>query len=166
MFGLCLIEASNLRNGFDFQCISNMQATGPSQDNLAVSGGLSSPWNDTRSLQVLTNEVTMLVPDKTIVTKQIPCEICKISCNSQNAYEKHIAGKKHNRNLRLLSNPTNNTLLAGPSNTNTKLEKVCTTCNVVCNSEDMYDKHIAGKKHVKKVNPKFNYYFVRLYAMM
>ena len=27
------------------------------------------------------------------------CEYCKILCNSQDAYSKHIAGKKHQRNL-------------------------------------------------------------------
>lgn len=44
--------------------------------------------------------------------------------------------------------------------------KICTVCNVMCNSEDTYSKHLAGKRHTAQVNCKLNYPFVRLHAML
>ncbi|TKY73333.1 zinc finger RNA-binding protein [Spatholobus suberectus] len=40
-------------------------------------------------------------------------------------------------------------VLNGGATTNSV--KVCETCNVVCTSQDVYDKHLAGKKHAAQV---------------
>jgi hypothetical protein len=30
--------------------------------------------------------------------------------------------------------------------------RFCTICNVACNSQDVFNKHLAGKKHASQVN--------------
>ncbi|KAK7301493.1 hypothetical protein RJT34_12358 [Clitoria ternatea] len=140
------------------------------------------PSNGTWSHQFFTNEAVAL-PNQTKFTKPIRCEVCKIDCNSKDVYEKHISGKKHQKNLQVQTNPSN-TLLAGGSShlsvqshpTRGKVSagsvgkelkskeqkllngsapadsvKFCTVCNIVCTSQDVYDKHLAGKKHAAQV---------------
>ena len=127
------------------------------------------------------------------------CEVCKINCNSNDVYAKHLLGKKHLKNLEILEKYKNGTcdfssidtsaartLIIGPlenpavndsSVVNVqKAEKraaqseapkedlkmktrkvmeggaasaairVCTICNVVCNSQ-VFNYHLTGQKH-------------------
>lgn len=115
------------------------------------------------------------------------CEVCKINCNSTEVYTKHLLGKKHLKNLEKSEktksdtcSSTSNTAEAktndiiGPAenpeankgkraasteNLETKKQKVmeggssagavkvCTICNVVCNSQTVYNSHVGGQKH-------------------
>ncbi|CAL9103942.1 unnamed protein product [Musa textilis] len=111
------------------------------------------------------------------------CEICNISCNSEDVLNKHKMGKKHKKNLEKLQEtftekPTNAQVVdvqmenpaafeetdnkTGPAfeqDLETKRRKVleqgaaadairgCYLCNVVCNSQKVFDIHIAGQKH-------------------
>ncbi|XP_061358904.1 uncharacterized protein LOC133303065 [Gastrolobium bilobum] len=159
-------------------------AVGSSHETLAASANLLSTWNDTWSHQYFTNNIAGMLPNQTKDTKPMRCEVCKIDCNSKDVYDKHIIGKKHQRNLQEQINSTN-TLLAGPSHVSVQsytssvqaqvltgavgkdLEskkrkllnggapidsvKVCTVCNIVCNSQEVFNKHLAGKKHAAQV---------------
>ena len=178
-----------------------MQAVGSSShETSTVSSSLPSLWNGTWSHQFVTNGATAMLPNQTKVMKSMRCEVCKIDCNSNDVYEKHISGKKHKKNLQIQANPTN-TILSGPSQANVQSQtssiqgivltggavlgneleskkrkvsnggapvdsvKVCTVCNVVCNSQEVFSKHLAGKKHAAQVNCNLNCPFVRLPAM-
>lgn len=130
-------------------------------------------------------------PKKVKLGQSLWCEVCKINCNSRDAYITHLAGKKHLKNIEKLSNPkieastsaTSSNALKGTENQvigpqekpntskpkklkapeldiETKKQKVveggaaadavkmCTLCNVVCNSQIVFDAHLVGHKHV------------------
>lgn len=54
-----------------------------------------------------------------------------------------------------ISNWANQALENGVSTSTVKQGKVwCEVCNVVCNSKDVFDKHVTGKKHVKNLQVK------------
>ncbi|KAL9239482.1 hypothetical protein vseg_013799 [Gypsophila vaccaria] len=40
------------------------------------------------------------------VSQSVWCNLCKIECNSAQLYEKHLSGKKHNKNLKLMYDST------------------------------------------------------------
>ncbi|XWS47954.1 hypothetical protein CRYUN_Cryun13aG0030400 [Craigia yunnanensis] len=119
------------------------------------------------------------------------CEVCKINCNSNDVYAKHLSGKKHLKNLEILEKSKNGTCdsysiytsaandssvvnvqksekWAAQSETpkedlETKKRKVmeggaaaaavrvCTICNVVCNSQKVLNFHLTGQKHAAMV---------------
>lgn len=107
------------------------------------------------------------------------CEVCKIGCTSNEGLEVHKQGKKHKKNLEKLQNPKPDppkpTSTAAkppaakskePEDVETKKRKVlesgtsedavktCTVCNVVCNSETVFNAHLAGQKHAAMVKQK------------
>ncbi|XVF54396.1 hypothetical protein PTKIN_Ptkin05aG0177500 [Pterospermum kingtungense] len=129
------------------------------------------------------------------------CEVCNINCNCNDAYAKHLSGKKHLKNLENLEKSKNGTSLVdtqaatnqitGPVEnpgandssgvniqrsekraaqseaTKEDLEakkrkvmqggaaaaavRVCTLCNVVCNSQKVFKYHLTGQKHAAMV---------------
>ncbi|KAI9117674.1 hypothetical protein K1719_011840 [Acacia pycnantha] len=133
-------------------------------------------------------------PKKTKFTQPVWCEICKISCTGRDAYLTHLAGKKHMRNLELLSKSNNDVQLQinpviGPHekpntckdegivshmpNKAAMVEdieakkrklveggvaetdiRICTLCNVVCNSQTVFHFHLNGQKHADMVKLK------------
>ncbi|MED6194346.1 hypothetical protein PIB30_027735 [Stylosanthes scabra] len=123
---------------------------------------LSLTYDGTWLQQNFTHEATILLPAQTKGSKSMRCEVCKIDCNSKDVYEKHISGKKHKKNMQINANPM---LANGGNNVGSEVKKrklsnggapvdsakVCTVCNIVCNSQDVYNKHIAGKKHAAQV---------------
>lgn len=135
---------------------------------------------------------------KTEVVQPVWCELCSISCTSQEALDRHKLGKRHKKNLEKLEELKNvaavvkpDSLVAGTtenqpgeeakttevgpkrkqtaskSKTGEDLEtkkqkllecgitadlvKVCTICNVVCNSETAYSFHLSGQKHATQM---------------
>ena len=98
------------------------------------------------------------------------CEVCKIDCNSKEVYEKHILGKKHQKHLQVQMSSMGGQVMFGVSGVatgedlDTKKRKllngsaavdsvrVCTICNVTCNSLEVFNKHLAGKRHASQVN--------------
>ncbi|CAA6667366.1 unnamed protein product [Spirodela intermedia] len=107
------------------------------------------------------------------------CEVCSVDCNSQEVLSNHKAGKRHRKNLRKA--PPQKESPAGEDDkaaiesmkrrsapvadqdlevkkrrlleegTTVESMKVCTLCNIVCNSEIVYGYHIAGQKHSSMV---------------
>ncbi|KAL5077939.1 hypothetical protein RYX36_016923 [Vicia faba] len=116
-----------------------------------------SAWNATWPQQIYGNETTTMLPNQPKFTQALRCEVCKIDVNSKDSYEKHVAGKKHQKNLQNGASCIQVQALIGPVVNQSKAEKqveqskVCTTCNVLCTSHDTYIKHIAGKKHAAQV---------------
>lgn len=134
-------------------------------------------------------------PKKNKVVQFAWCEVCKISCNSNEIYAKHLSGKKHLKNVEKvekgksdaggsnapqaatvpvigpMENPASNNPSSDdiqktqksstqtPEDLETKKRKIvesgtaadsvrtCTICNVVCNSQTVFDSHLAGQKH-------------------
>ncbi|KAL8250517.1 hypothetical protein R6Q59_034210 [Mikania micrantha] len=109
--------------------------------------------------------------DKNVESKQHKknetwCEICKITCSS-NDYNKHQSGKKHIKNSKKLENipkspSTIDSVTAWPAE-NMKLTKgevvnpnegnsaKCELCGVYYTSTEMLNQHISGKKHQKNL---------------
>lgn len=138
------------------------------------------------------------------------CDICKISCTSNDGLNIHLLGKKHQKNLQKLQNLNSNTVTPASSagllsiqkkkkigglpstNPSTGVEntaaaqpsvpepqqakkkdqskdietkkrnvlecgasanavRTCTICSVVCNSETVFNSHLAGQKHAAMV---------------
>lgn len=135
-------------------------------------------------------------PKKNKVVQFAWCEVCKISCNSNEIYAKHLSGKKHLKNIEKaekgwsdagasnalqsatepIIGPTENPSTNNPSSDDiqktqkssaaqtpedleTKKRKIvesgtaadsvrtCSICNVVCNSQTVFDSHLSGQKH-------------------
>ncbi|CAO2818524.1 unnamed protein product [Amaranthus hypochondriacus] len=114
-------------------------------------------------------------PNKLSGNQNIRCELCKIECCDVQMYAKHLSGKKHAKSLRqhygstIQSTPTvsvGGQGIPGASHNPTDLEvkkkkllesgvaiqsmKICAICNVACNGEVVFAKHVAGKKHLAK----------------
>ncbi|KAH7550727.1 hypothetical protein JRO89_XS13G0257400 [Xanthoceras sorbifolium] len=153
-----------------------------------ASTGLNSSWNSYWTNQPLMNNVTNNISKQLKVIQPMRCDVCKIDCNSKDVFEKHISGKKHQRNMQTHLNSTSATLqnsysmvnnaslpsqigimngrmISGASSMGAgqELEKkkqkllgsgtavdsvrICTICNVACNGEEVFSKHLSGKKH-------------------
>jgi zinc finger RNA-binding protein len=109
------------------------------------------------------------------------CDVCKIVCNTQDVFSKHRLGKKHKRNVEKLKaslqpaqpqyqiqpRVDNNAPIIGPpenpalahvgkvtSNGITKYN--CDVCKVVCDTTEIMNTHILGKKHKKKLSAQEN----------
>lgn len=146
-------------------------AVGSSHEASAAPASLPSAWNGTWPPQIYGNETTTMLPNQTKVTKALRCEVCKLDVNSKDSYESHIAGKKHKKNLQVQTNPTiashanvqtdtssiQGQALIGPVVKQSEPKKqvdsatVCSTCNVLCTSQDAYIKHVGGRKHAAQV---------------
>ncbi|ONI08797.1 hypothetical protein PRUPE_5G201200 [Prunus persica] len=127
-------------------------------------------------------------PNKIKLVQSAWCEVCKVSCNSNDTYIKHLVGKKHQKNLEQLEKLKNDgsastsnvpsaatNAIIGPmenlgakgsqpeEDLETKKRKIisggaaagavrtCTVCNVVCNSQTVFNSHLAGQKHAAMV---------------
>lgn len=123
----------------------------------------SSNW----TYQSSSNDVTMAtVPRK--LCQPIRCEVCNIFCDTKDVYDKHVMGKKHQKKCRAAILLPTTQAQVGIINeqmvsTSRELEikrqkllnggaavdsvKVCSICNVVCNSLEAFSKHLAGKGH-------------------
>ncbi|XP_058757852.1 uncharacterized protein LOC131631087 [Vicia villosa] len=116
----------------------------------------TSAWNATWPHQIYGNETTSMLPNRSKFTQALRCEVCKIDVNSKDSYEKHVAGKKHQKNLQSGASIQGQALI-GPVVQQSAIKKqveqskICTTCNVLCTCHDTYIKHIAGKKHTAQV---------------
>lgn len=96
------------------------------------------------------------------VAQSVYCDICKITCNTQEMYNKHVSGKKHNKNIKNLSagdrpiefvpaRSTSPGTQALCTNDNDKKFVCCDLCKITCNTLEMYNNHVSGKKHNKKI---------------
>ncbi|KAF7806239.1 zinc finger protein 346-like [Senna tora] len=150
----------------------------------AAATSFPSACNESSEYHLLPNVTPVVFPNQTKVNKTMQCEVCKVDCNNKDVFEKHILGKKHKSNLKLLNNPTN-TVVPGTSHATLQTQlsgvqgqelfgavgkelefkkqkllsggaavdsvRVCAICNIACNSQEVFNKHITGKKHAAQV---------------
>ncbi|CAF1205735.1 unnamed protein product [Rotaria sordida] len=85
-----------------------------------------------------------------IPTKKLNCNMCNISCNSQQMFDNHITGKKHQMKLKLsnLSNPAPPRVV--PDN-NPSSSNYCDVCSIQLNSENELTEHLAQRQHQTRV---------------
>lgn len=128
-----------------------------------ASSSMNSFWTNNLMNQHFVNNVTKAASKKSKVIQSIRCEVCDIDCNSKDAYEKHIEGKRHKKRFQMHNDPITTTVFEASAavcegletkrqklvenGTTVSFTRVCTLCNVVCNSQEVFDKHLAGKKH-------------------
>ncbi|KAG4137475.1 hypothetical protein ERO13_D07G074000v2 [Gossypium hirsutum] len=123
------------------------------------------------SNQSLVNNV-ISASNQTALIQPMRCEVCNIECQTKDVYEKHITGKKHRRKLQeKISSSTailpesSNTMIYGASCVANAEElerkkqklldsgaavnsvRMCTICNVACNSHEVFVKHLSGRRH-------------------
>lgn len=115
-------------------------------------------------------------PNQTAPIQPMRCEVCNIECQTKDIYEKHITGKKHRRKLQeKISSSTaifpesSNAMIYGASCVANAEElerkkqklldsgaavnsvRMCTICNVACNSHEVFVKHLSGRRHAAQV---------------
>ncbi|GMI95250.1 hypothetical protein like AT5G61190 [Hibiscus trionum] len=122
--------------------------------------------------QSLVNTVVSM-PNQTGLVQSMRCDVCNIECNTKDVYDKHITGKKHRRNLQ---EKISSTIAVFPESSNAMMSRasscavnawelerkkqkllnsgaavnsvrMCTICNVACNSLEVFAKHLSGRRH-------------------
>nr|GEX08408.1 zinc finger RNA-binding protein-like [Tanacetum cinerariifolium] len=122
---------------------------------LAEASAIDKPLADTNGLKNATSECgSSSSSGKKSATFQ--CEVCKISCNSNEILNMHLSGKKHLKKLKQseeIPDPSDQ-----PESTEGKSVELhqgkplsCNLCGIACNSYDMLKKHNSGKKHQKNM---------------
>lgn len=173
--------------------MSVLQSVKSSNEKVVASTSLNSLWSNS---QPIGNDLIARVPVQTQSVQSLRCEVCNIDCNSKDVWEKHVSGKKHNRNWQIHTNRvptaismvggsvaaktsslvghigggTNHQIILGSTDAaagQSLMEKrlklveggaatdsvrICTICNVACNSQVVFEKHLTGKKHAVQVN--------------
>ncbi|KAL1215090.1 UBP1-associated proteins 1C [Cardamine amara subsp. amara] len=97
---------------------------------------------------------------QTELVESIWCTVCQISCTSKDAYSNHTYGKKHRSNVELQSRKSENMSRepvedkqkrkkkkASEGRTKSNADYACRLCNVVCQSQVVFDSHLRGQKH-------------------
>lgn len=79
-------------------------------------------------------------PKKVKFVQTAWCEVCKIMCNSSDAYATHLAGKKHNFNLEQLRNPSNNPMIGPEESAEANKNKSVASVAKKASEEDMLAK--------------------------
>ncbi|CAN7080702.1 unnamed protein product [Brassica oleracea var. botrytis] len=85
------------------------------------------------------------------------CNVCQISCANKDAYTSHTYGKRHRKNLELQTGKSENMSRgekqknrkknASEGRTKPKGHYSCRLCNVVCQSQVVFESHLKGQKH-------------------
>ncbi|XP_056857158.1 uncharacterized protein LOC130506521 isoform X1 [Raphanus sativus] len=96
------------------------------------------------------------------LVEPVLCNVCQISCANKDAYTRHTYGKRHRQNLELQTGKSENMSRGGPvrlpteknrkKNTSEGRSKPkgnypCRLCNVVCQSQVVFESHLKGQKH-------------------
>ncbi|CAF4079850.1 unnamed protein product [Rotaria magnacalcarata] len=81
-----------------------------------------------------------------IQPKTLNCNMCNISCNSQQMFENHVSGKKHQAKMKL-NNSTNPTSTRVIPDNNPSSSNYCDVCSIQLNSESDLTDHLAQKQH-------------------
>ncbi|GJS62372.1 zinc finger, C2H2-like protein [Tanacetum coccineum] len=87
------------------------------------------------------------------------CDLCNVTCNNENAYQSHVASKKHVAKAIMQQAGTSGGggLLTPTSEGDCKPQPLssnvfqCELCNISCTSNELLNFHISGKKHQKKL---------------
>lgn len=80
--------------------------------------------------------------------QQVYCEVCKISCVSQQAFDAHLKGQQHQKKEKMASASGNGDSKVGNQILNPVL-MMCALCEVPCSGPEAYAAHMRGSKHQK-----------------
>ncbi|MBA0656721.1 hypothetical protein Goklo_009057, partial [Gossypium klotzschianum] len=115
--------------------------------------------------QPLVNNVIGSTMNQSNLIQPWQYDVCNVVCKTKDVCKRHLMGKNHPRNLQAMINP----LIFGVSGVANFHEldrkkqqllnagapvgsiRVCTICNVACNSHDAFVKHLSGRRHVAQV---------------
>ncbi|CAL9244454.1 unnamed protein product [Arabidopsis halleri] len=106
-----------------------------------------------------------------VLVEPLLCKVCQISFTNNDTYKNHTSGKRHRKNLERQSGKSKN-ILVGPAKPSKEvLEKhkknkkvviggraktnadfACRMCNVVCQSQIVFDSHLRGQKHANMLS--------------
>ncbi|KAD5507882.1 hypothetical protein E3N88_15585 [Mikania micrantha] len=130
---------------------------------------ISQTANAGKTMSETTSNV-IVTPIQREEIRPFKCEVCNITCNTEDLLEKHKKGKKHSKSLQKLGDSSANaTKMVPPPVASESLvgdlgnkrhglvqhgvraESIhCDLCNVVCYNQEIYQKHVVGKKHSAK----------------
>ncbi|XP_026464146.1 zinc finger protein 346-like [Ctenocephalides felis] len=108
------------------------------------------------NLKPLENTESEAQPVAEKINEKLPCDICKLTFANSCILESHLAGKRHQKNLRSQS-------LGGLpketfDGTTTGLTVIgqfyCKDCGIYANSSSQLDMHMKSNKHISKVEQK------------
>ncbi|CAH1428303.1 unnamed protein product [Lactuca virosa] len=122
------------------------------------------PTASETSVGELENNKHKLLQNGASVDKLLYCETCNAVCNNQNAFQAHLAGKKHSAKAMMqlvvtngVVNTTSESDPKGPTpepeaQTNNNPNPIqCQLCKISCSSIEVFNTHMSGKKHLKKL---------------
>ncbi|XP_076954011.1 uncharacterized protein LOC143628260 [Bidens hawaiensis] len=109
-----------------------------------------------------TNNVLVTPPTQLQEIRPFKCDLCNITCNNKDLLDKHKLGRKHLKNLQKSTGSSANApkVVPSPAASETLVAELgnkkagsvcCDLCKVVCNNQEIYQKHVVGKKHSAKV---------------
>ncbi|KAL4592995.1 hypothetical protein LXL04_006006 [Taraxacum kok-saghyz] len=106
------------------------------------------------------------------------CELCRVDCTSKEILETHKNGKRHQKNLQMKETEKDETEEAAEKKPWMKrkakggggggggkrqrqqqqqqqrrvvIPLMCDLCNVKCDTQEVFDRHVGGKKHIAKL---------------
>ena len=107
------------------------------------------------------------------------CELCRVDCTSKEILETHKNGKRHQKNLQMKETEKDETEAADDDKGKKQWMKrkakgggggggggggkrqrqqgrvviplMCDLCNVKCDTQEVFDRHVGGKKHIAKL---------------
>ncbi|KAJ4804486.1 Zinc finger protein [Rhynchospora pubera] len=96
------------------------------------------------------------------VAQSVYCDLCKVTCNTQEMYNNHVGGQKHNRKIKNITigdkliefvpaRSTSPGTQTSGANDNIKKSVFCDICKIMCDTQEVYSIHLSGKNHNKKV---------------
>ncbi|KAL8226612.1 hypothetical protein R6Q57_016444 [Mikania cordata] len=157
-------DASQYPSWIEFYGLQDPSASAASSSDM-----ISQTANAGKTMSETTSNV-IVTPTQREEIRPFKCEVCNITCNTEDLLEKHKKGKKHSKSLQKLGDSSANaTKMVPPPVASESLvgelgnkqhglvqhgvraESIhCDLCNVVCYNQEIYQKHVVGKKHSAK----------------
>lgn len=134
-------------------------ASHKAQPNVSAKPILEAPFVSTHKAQ--TNFLSKPIQEAALV-EPVLCNVCQISCANKDAYTRHTYGKRHRKNLELQTGKSENMSRGGPVRLPTEKNRKknasegrskpkgnypCRLCNVVYQSQVVFESHLKGQKH-------------------
>ncbi|KAJ1701646.1 hypothetical protein LUZ63_001425 [Rhynchospora breviuscula] len=88
------------------------------------------------------------------VAQSVYCDLCRVTCNTQEMYNSHVAGQKHNKKIKNITigdkpieivparSTSPGTQTSGANDKDKNL--FCDICKIMCDTQEMYNIHLSG----------------------
>ncbi|KAL0890489.1 hypothetical protein Bca101_014472 [Brassica carinata] len=138
-------------------------ASHKAQTNVSAKPILNAPFVASQKSQATVSSKPTI--QEAALVEPVLCNVCQISCANKDAYVSHTYGKRHRKNLELQTGKSENLsrgLLGLPTEVLGKQKNrknasegrtkpnghfPCRLCNVVCQSQVVFESHLKGQKH-------------------